>query len=542
MIKIPNSVKTFLSDKRVTSVILAVSIVSRVIQLIFFFNIGMDASFQFIAMKNLVEGHSISLDLVLPSDLSTIIYPPLSRWPPGYSLLLVPLYLLFGKNYVAAGLTLSILGGITLIFITRKILKVLNVPLYLINIYTLIAGFFIYQFYFIASSDGIAIPLFFVAVYYAVSLLKNDNSWKRKTLFITATLFACGTIKYLFVPIVFIIPAFLILKGHKDNRTQILKSGIYSFFALILALGIMLGYLKYTSGSAGYISAPGRGFFPGHLFAEYPFGPSSFIRSETIGLLFPNNPSLERVVYHIFQGIHLLFLGAIVFVIIKQFWRGGIKGTHVTQSFFYISAFTCLALTGLLATLSLCVEQEIWDNGYRWTYIEDQRYYGACFVFMHLGVFVAYTYYFRRKWRSSKYLFYFLFLLLLTEASRGMVFTAHRILKLKYEEYSWQYECRFQKYADQIIKKEKQERLVVVTGSVRYFNNRVSLYSHVPILLDAAKINEPGSLKTEVPVLLLVILRQNNLSGFQPFLATKEKELAGHFDDFYFYKLYVSPQ
>lgn len=540
MVIVLNRVKKFLSDKKVTFIILTVSIASRVIQLVFFFNIRMDASLQFLAMKNLVAGHSLSLDVVLPSDLSTTIYQPLFQWPPGYSVLLAPLYILFGKNYIAAGLTLSILAGVTLILITRGILKILNVPLYLINIYTLIAGFFIYHFYFIASSDGSAIPFFFIAVYYTISLLKKDNSWKRKTILITGALFVCGAIKYLFIPIVFVVPAFLVLKGYADKRVQILKAGIYSFSVLGLLLGIMLGYLKFSSGYIGYISSPGRGFFPEHLLAEYPFAPSSFIRSETIGLLFPHYPSIEPAVYHVFQWIHVVFLAGIIFLLIRRFLRDGTRGISITGSFFYISVFTWLCITALLATLSLFVEEEIWPNGHHWTYLEDQRYYGACFVLMHLGLFVGYSHYAMQTRKSLKYFFYFLLLLLLMEAARGMIFTTHRILSLKSEEYSWQYENRFQKFAEQIIGKERQERLVVVTGSVMYFNNRVSLYSHVPILPDVTKINEPESLKTKTPVLLLVILREKDLPNFQRFLATGQKELAGNLNGFYFYKVYVN--
>jgi len=132
-------------------------------------------------------------------------------------------------------------------------------------------------------------------------------------------------------------------------------------------------------------------------------------------------------------------------------------------------------------------------------------------------------------------------LLLLAETARGAIFDTNRILKFKKEEYSWQYEDRFQRFAEEIIKKEKGEIFVAVTGSDRYFNHRVSLYSHVPVFLESDRINEPKSLKTKAPVLLLIILREEHLHSFQPFLAMKEKTLAGKFDDFYFYKLYINP-
>ena len=68
-----------------------------------------------LATQNLVYGHGISTAHVFSSDLSQIIYEPLIKWPPGYSLLLAPFYILFNHNYIAAGLALDILAAIALI-------------------------------------------------------------------------------------------------------------------------------------------------------------------------------------------------------------------------------------------------------------------------------------------------------------------------------------------------------------------------------------------------------------------------------------------
>ncbi|HEX7844801.1 MAG TPA: hypothetical protein VF476_03310, partial [Chitinophagaceae bacterium] len=154
-----HTLKKLLSTRYASLLIILFAIAGRIIQLIYFFNIRLDASHQVIATKNLVNGHGISMTKAYASDISATVYEPLINWPPGYSLLQAPFYALFGGDYVAAGLVLGILAAVILLLVSRSILKLLDLPLYLINISTLIAGFFIYYFYFIARSDAIAISL-----------------------------------------------------------------------------------------------------------------------------------------------------------------------------------------------------------------------------------------------------------------------------------------------------------------------------------------------------------------------------------------------
>jgi hypothetical protein len=133
---------------------------------------------------------------------------------------------------------------------------------------------------------------------------------------------------------------------------------------------------------------------------------------------------------------------------------------------------------------------------------------------------------------------------MLPETFRGIIFISRRVVNINKEEYSWQYERSIQEYADVIIQKTKAKQPmenVVVTGSSYYMYYRIGIYSHVPALVEASKINDLSSLNTKKPTLLLVILQEKDFPGYQPFLSTKEKELAGHFRGFYFYTTHVNP-
>ncbi len=534
-----SNLKIILSEKKLSIAIIALAIVARIVQLMFFYNIRVDGMYQVMAMENFVDGHGITTSKVLPAGLSTIIYEPLINWPPGYSLLLSPFYILSGHNYIAAGITLDILAAIVLIFTCRRILKNLETPVYLVNIFTLLTGFFIYYFYFINSSDAVAITFFILAIHFTLRVLKKNNFSGKLVLLSSLCLFVTGLLKYLFIPVVFIIPVFLLLKGVSDKNKEIKRSGVLSFILLLISLGGILAWQKISSGSATYISETTRGFFPENLSGIHPAIPASFISPETADLVLP--ASTHIIFFRILQGLHiLLFLAAFIYIL-KRIIKNGFKKLDITGSFFYLAFFLSAGISLVLLILSLYVGKEENIPGHLWTYVEEARYYGLINVLIHLGVFVLYQYYRSGKTRSLKYVFIVLLLLSLPEIFRGVLFTAKRVINVKQEEYSWQHEHEIQEYAAMVIRNEKLPgENVVVTGSSYYINYRVALYSHIPILLDAASVNDPKKLNTKKQTLLLVILPEDAIEN-DALEVQRENELAGYVRGFYFYTLHVKP-
>lgn len=534
------TIKPILSDKRTSIAIVALAIVARIVQLIFFYNIRVDGMYQVMAMQNFVDGHGISTAKVLPGDLSTIIYEPLINWPPGYSIILAPFYILFGHNYMLAGMAVDILGAVLLIFACRKILRVLDTPIYLVNIFTLLTGFFIYYFYFINSSDAIAISFFVLGIYYAIKLLKKGSFSISLTLLIVACLFLSGLIKYLFIPVVYIVPLFILLKGWADRNKGLERSGFLSFLLLIVSLGAVLLWQKINTGSSTYISEPGRGFFPGNLANAHPAIPSSFINPDTFQLLFDEGSNAYMMIFRALQGIHiLLFLAALIYIL-RRIIKKGLKDLFLTDSFFYLGFFLSVGITAVLVILSLTVAKEENIPGHLWTYVEEPRYYGLINVLIHLGIFVLYQYYRLNKTKKLKYLLVVLVLLLLPETFRGILFTAKRVIKVKTEKYSWQQEWEIQDYAELMIKKYKLPgEMAVVTCSSYYVNYRIGIYNHIPILLEYPPPGEPIKVSSKKPALLLLVDQQDPTKEEVPI----EERLgyAGSWEGFDFYIIHVKP-
>jgi hypothetical protein len=489
---------------------------------------------------NLLNGYGVSLGKVLPEDLSSTVYEPLINWPPGYSFLLAPFYLLFNNNYIAAGLTLDILAAVTLILVSRKILKLYDVPVFLLNISTLITGFFIYYFYLIASSDAIAISIFITGLYFTISLIKSNKNWFINTVAFTICFTLCAYIKYLFVPIAIIVPAYLYFKGVSDNSSQLKKAGLFTFAFIAVAISSLLLYQKSVSGSAGYISQPQRGVFPEHILSAYPFIPAAFIQPESIAIFTQQAKGLTSFFTAVFQLLHLFLFAGIALFLIKRKPDGWFKKNNPVKDFLYLTFLVSLITTLLLVVLSIWVEKEEILPGYFWTYIEDPRYYGLPVILLQLSFFITYRYSYTNS-RLLRYSFLFLLLLLFSEFFRGIIFSANRFTNIKKEEYSWQKENRFQKYAVSLIRKEiNPSENVVISGPPYTMTNRISLYSGFPVLNDASSINNLPCLSSKKPILLFVVLHKINLVDYNKFLSYRGKNI-GSFGDYIFFAVHIKP-
>ena len=540
---IKNSIIQLLSFKSASVTIVLIALCSRVVQLFFFFNIRVDGMYQYLAMKYFVAGHGVSIAEVLAENLSVPVYELLINWPPGYSILLSPLYVLFNDNYVAAGLTLDILAATALIIFSRKILRLLEIPVHLVNIYTLFSGLFIYNFYFIASSDAIAISLYVIAVHQTILLLKTKSKWFFRTGLISILLISCGLIKYLFYPVVFVIPVFLITKGLIHKLPLQKKAGYISLILITVALVSLLLYQKKISGAAGYISQPERGIFPENLSFAYPFIPGSIINPESITKAISRLKTAESLIFSTFQLIHIFSIVAIFICIILWVRKKGFRNFTLINSFYTISILISFVIVALLTILSLTVAKEEINPGVMWSYIEDARYHGLITVLFQICLFIIIHQLIisdNKKWR---FILILIPLFLLPETFRGLFFDANRIHKINTEEYSWQQELSIQKYADAIIAGKRRSipfTHTAVTGTSYYVNYRVCIFSDAFYLKNTKAIYEEQGLKSAENVLLLYIIETNKVESQKSSIEKGRFDYEGSLKGYNFYSKLIN--
>lgn len=541
MNKLLQTATRLLADKRISVLIILIAIAARAIQLLFYLDSFFDTTFQVIATQNLVEGHGISTAVVIPGDLSGTIYQPLVNWPPGYSLLLSPFYIASGQNYLIACFIVDLLAATAVILLCRKILKTLDISLPVINLFTLFTSFFIYYFYYTGSTDSISIAFFLAALSASLTAIKTNQKWAAMAVMSGGFLLLSAGLKYLFFPVVFTIPFFLFIYGWQNRLPGAKKAAFIMLAILATGIAALFIYQKSISGTGAHISSPGRGFFPEHLLRAHPFIPSSIITPNSLRKI-PGN--VEAPAMNVFQIIHLFVYAMVVFIAARSFLRDGLRKASLLRTFLFLALSITLAISFVLSILSLLVDKELMPPDRWWTYVEDARYYGLANILVHLVIFILFLQYSKQLSNPLKYLFLLLPFLLLPEIIRGVAFTTKRIALAGKEKFYWQQELKFQRYAAAIIR-EKEDSLkvntTVVSGSLHYANYRTGLHQQVPVLEEVGSLNDPALLRSKEPVLLLAIIREDRRESFKPFISFSRTELAGQFNRFYFYTLYVTP-
>ena len=91
------------------------------------------------AAKNFSEGHGFSVAIVNPNNLSEITYKPLTMWPVGYAMALLPLYYISG-SFINAAVLLQCISVVILIFGFIKLFKVLEVSKITISLFLILTS------------------------------------------------------------------------------------------------------------------------------------------------------------------------------------------------------------------------------------------------------------------------------------------------------------------------------------------------------------------------------------------------------------------
>ncbi len=530
------------SDPRFSVSVVLLAIAVRFFQLHFYLDSFFDTSFQVIATQHFTNGHGISTAVARANDLGNPVYIPLVNWPPGYSFLLAPFYLLCGKEYLPACMILEMLSAISIILLCRKILWQMGSTVAVINLFTLLTAFFIYFFYYTGSTDSIAVAFFLGAIVLLLAALKKKKYSITAILGTAICLLGAASMKYLFFPVVFVIPVFALLYGWQNQDAGIRRGALVLFVIVLAGIGGLYLYQKSISGAGTYISATGRGFFPEHLLRVHPLIPCSFITPNTIRKL---PPAGMATVMNLFRVIHVILLLSLTIIAARSFFRNGLKAASIQSTFIFLSLSLALAISLVLGALSLLVDKELIPPDRWWTYIEDARYYGLADILIQLVIFMAFSYYKNQFSGRIRLLITVLPFLLIPEAARGIAFTFNRVIGFGKEDYYWKTEKIFLDYAKEVIKKKKAvtgPASTVVSGSLYYANYRNALYLQAPVLEKPEWLNQPGSFQTSKPVILLAIIGAEQQKHYQPFIEHPGTELAGQLNGFYFYTLYVAPR
>src|SRR4030081_3234705 len=209
------SILKIFTGKRLSILAIFIAAISRLVIQLYFFNYNDDRFLQLVATKNFIHGHGITLNRVFFENFSREFYIPLLGWPPGYTILLSPIALLTNGNVVLAAIIFDLVTVLIFILYSRKILVLLGLPERIVNLFTLVSGFFLYEFCLNPTTDLSALAFFICAIYMCLNFLKNDKKNSGYAVQIAVVNFLCPFLRYMFIPVSLIIPLYLLFIGKK---------------------------------------------------------------------------------------------------------------------------------------------------------------------------------------------------------------------------------------------------------------------------------------------------------------------------------------
>ena len=228
-----NKLFALLSNRYTSIVIIFLSIVIRIINVLFVSYYGRDKMFLVFQSKSLLEGKGLSVPQYFTSNTVTPVYDFTPLWPPGYPILLAPFLKLFNYNIYWATTTLDIIFCVALIFVIRKICRQIGLPVAAINIMTLIAGCFEYTF--INESlptDSISIVLFLIGFSQLIKLLTAKDFSIKKGILVSFLLFLPCFFRYNYPAISLAAIVGVLFIGYIKKDTLLKRKGWWLFLFL----------------------------------------------------------------------------------------------------------------------------------------------------------------------------------------------------------------------------------------------------------------------------------------------------------------------
>jgi hypothetical protein len=513
-----------------------------VLQKIHLAETGGDKAAQIFATKNLLAGHGVSTYEVAASNLADPHYIPLIKWPPGYSYLLAPFYEASGEHFLWGSLFPDLLAAIFFVWFARKIILLLDAPVPLANLYTIVAGFFMYEFCASNSSDLITATLFEIALYLSLRFAVSAKKSWGSTLLIVLLLFSAGFIRYLMIPVALVIPAYFIFYGFFSRERKMVSRAV----VMILLLSVLNVFFLWTqqsqAGNAVYILESEKGFYPENLLRLSVFLFSSFLNPEFICVQLSRATGLSYMTIAMpLVYAHLLCVLLILFPAIKWIRSKRLRNFTLLDHYIYLGIFCSLATILVLAFLSCRNAAAPIGVFGDWTFIAEGRYFFIPVLFVQLLVLLTWW---KKRSAAGSWLLRLARICLIAlclQTLHAIYYTA----KIPFGQSVYKKTREFETlaYYKALLKKIKNDnpgKKLVAASFDDSYAHYAGLWEQLPELRPALRMNDMA-LSTTQATIIIFTLHQRDEPEFTGFLNNPAKQLQGQINDHRFYTIHVSP-
>ena len=537
-----NVFRNLFSSPKFSWLFILISVLYRVLNILAVSETDRDTLILAVQSKNLLDGNGLSIPKYYSAAIDTPVFDFTPNWPPGYPILLTPFLKIFNYDVFWATTALDLIACILFIFLVRMISRELGFPIIALNIITLIAGCFSYEF--IIQTLPTDSPSFVIFLFGLFLLLKNvqkENFSFAKLLAIGVLLFLPCTFRYSYPPLSIAAFAAVILAGWYLKKNILIKKGIIGLAFFSVFLVVFFTILKDLTGSTGYIVETGRGFFPDQLLKWTPFGPGAFIEPvfTTSQLIRITGISVQQslMVLEIINTV--MIAGLILILIYLFFWKKFFKHLDPFKWFiwigFFISAATCVSLGYLTLTYK---PQPGWGN-----YLGDPRYF--VFVTLYLQIIFVGWIFLYSSWKKNmlQKLIVFVFLLLLSiEVAHSIYFHTKFVLRFdtnksaSYKDPDYVY---FGDMCKDLVDDNPDAEVVVASDGDEYFRLIASYLGQKGLYDGINLLNSLPEIKKKT--ILIIAIYDKDVPVYRSFLLSHNAKLINSINHANFYRIDLIP-
>lgn len=525
---------SILENKWVSAFCLIAAIANRTINILFVSYAGRDKMIGVMQSKSFLEGKGFVIPQYFFTAPDQVVYDATPYWPPGYPLFLSPFLKLFSFDIYQATTAFDWVFAIILIFLIRKLLRVLEFNSAAITIGTLIAGCFEYTFISESLPTDLPALVFLVAAFILViQSLKNTASrpgyWVLAGLF----LFLPNLFRYAYPAITIGIPAGILLLGFMNKDKAVRIRGWVMLSTALACMALFFLYMRTSTGMSNYALPTERGIFPGNLLHWHPSAPASFIN-----IAFLSSQVILRL------GIPLSILLTVLEWINILVWAvlgGWLAWLFFLQNYFrtmdpwkwfvWLGAISVGGIFLSLGYLSLTYKMQQGFVG-GWNYIYESRYYAFVFLFLQFlflkGIFQA------KGWQRWPVIA--AGILLFIEIGHNIYF--HTKVALAFNEYK-QAVYREQDYnmfgqlLDELKRSDTGADIIVTSYKDNYYPY-TAIYHGYKGFMDARTLLQSMPVVKKKTIMVLVLYSED-VPAFQTVLAGKNVKEWGRFEYTRFY-------
>lgn len=387
-----SKIKKILDSRSAGIVCLLFAIANRIIFTSLYSLVGVDTKTQLVVAENILAGKGMGISKYFTSDLTTPVFDTQQTFPPGFSLAIIPFLKLFNGDEYKAVLTFDIATAVFFVFLVRCLGKKVGLSNLLNNIVTLVAGCSQYFFFMSwSSTDAIGVCLLLLSVISALNIInKKENIGLLKTVGVGILFCWPFIFRFMYLPIVFIIPLFIAVTGMFLKNKQLRQAGLKVFFVCAALIALYFIINSSASRNALYVTKVGRGFFPDQFTEWYPFIPASFINIDFAAQLVQSFAKIDYsstiTILKISNGLVFLLLVILLWRYIRKQMRSGQFTVHFM--FIALGSFISFTILLLLAWLTLTYKSISWGF-YKWTHVQDPRYFAFIYIFLPLVLFAC---------------------------------------------------------------------------------------------------------------------------------------------------------